>query len=222
MTLEMNTGILSVIGLDTLGELSPEKLYEAYCERMDSSARGIRKYREREVAFDFCEYRDVLGKCGLRVLNEFFENIADKFNVRLLEGFKIQSPENSDVDCLLFSVKTEASEIEKVKNAVAGNKHFFDWIFANYRSRGGFISYMPYTKSEYLTALSDNGGLLSKAICLYLMFAHEKSIAAFEMKRDFYQRKFLAEIGKHGGWENYAYDLEYDWKISDLYATVRK
>jgi hypothetical protein len=115
-------------------------------------------------------------------------------------------------------VEIEPTEIDKIKTATEANDPFFDWIYEKYRSRDGFNSYMPYTKTSYLDALSCGvGAMLSKAVCMYLMYVYECDVAGFEIERDVYQYELITEVYKHGGWDNYVYDTEYGVKVVDYY-----
>jgi hypothetical protein len=204
----MNTGILRVICVDMYrGELSRESMHVEYCEHSDSSDYMC---DGGECYFNSQAYRDVVGKCAWNVLYRYFNDIADTVKVKLLEGFYIDSPEYYDfeTDRLVFKVEIESSELKKIRSAVEGNKHFFKSIYERYRSRDGFTSHTPYTKKKYLNALSGDGPMLSKAVCMYLMYNYERDIVTFEIEKDVYQSELIAEVVKHGDWYNYYYDYK--------------
>ena len=222
MLLTMYTDILAVISLDMYhGLLSSESLFDMYCEREDSSEYLIRKYDEGEYYFNHEAYRDVVGQCAWNALSGYFQGIADIVKIKLLKEFYIDSPDyyNFETDRLAFVIEIEPSEIEKIKSYVENvGQYFFSWIHERYCSQDGFISYMPYTKTSYLDALSsDVGALLSKAVSMFLMFEYESYIEEFGLRKDFYQSELIAEVWKHGGWDDYVYDNEYGVRVKDYY-----
>ena len=178
MKLNLNTGILPIVNVgmyDT--NISP-------CSRFDDLDYEIERSSLNETEkeyivenswryFDSQGYGQCVGEIALKYIKEFFGDISDKVSVAVSDEFGVDSPReyNFRTDELDFSIEMEESEIEKIKSAVKGNEKFFAWA-ERYKSRDGFISFMPYEREEYITALE--GRDRERAVSMYFTYLLER------------------------------------------------
>ena len=180
MKVQLDTSMCPIVCIGTYGTyLSPDVLFESDRYTWDE-AKDIGAITEEEYdylhdtsssKFNFKMFLDRLGEYALREIEGFFKDIEHIVKIKLADKVvRTYSPTyyNNATDGLEYNVEIVQSEINKIYNMIKDNYDFFEWIYETYRTRSGFISFMPYTKDDFIEALG--GKDIERALSMYLMW----------------------------------------------------
>lgn len=165
MKLKFNTNIIEAIVPDTYGsdfqyEVSDE-MWEDFKQLMIDKAEEVLKEILAETDF----------KDATLTMGEF--KSPDYYNYR--------------TDWIEFDLEFEDSLLERIKSD-ADNK-FFEWAKDRYHSYDGFISFMPYEREEFFTAIDfpPESYLYKKelAIAMWINYQIWQNFDTEELERDY-------------------------------------
>ena len=184
MKLELNTSICPIVDIGTYGtNLSPDNLVERDIYNGEEALKEGRITTEEfeylcEALcenFDFKQYLNTLGRYALGYIEDFFKDVDDNVKIKLASHeYETYSPKyyNYTNDGMGFHVELERGEVDRLGGELVENKDFLDWIHKTYKHRSGFISAMPFTKTEFAEAIK--GKDVERAIAMYVSWLLEK------------------------------------------------
>jgi len=213
MKLELNTDICPIININTYGgTFSVSDRSEGLDYEVDES-KGLSNeekeyYSDHCTDFDFDRYMNDLARMGIKYIWSFFDDIKHIVKVKLNEDYiKVYSPRyyNFETDYMYFEIDIEESEIEKIKNNVLEiSDEFFTWA-EKYKSRDGFISYMPHYKDEWIKAI--DGKDIERAIAMYFTYILESNEDMWvDDWMTIYQENFVEYVFGNSSIEEYMED----------------
>ena len=145
------------------------------------------------------------------MINEIFTNNIENLHGHcFISDSKFESPRfyNYGNDRVDFNLYVPASTIDFIIEdyfTSKGNK-FLDFAKTNYGSYDGFVSFFPYEKEYFESAILQqlNQNKFEMAIMMYIMFILKESVEDFNMN----QRVFEEEIIEHAFSNGWTYDEE--------------
>jgi len=192
MIIKMNTDICPILNVgmcDT--HISPSDrlfyLFSDIIEESDILTPEEEKYYDETVYdyFDREAYEQRVAEIARVYIESFFEHIKDVVSVKVLPEVNINSPEeyNYQNDELEFKIEIAESELAKIRENVRKDaEKFFDWA-AKYKTRDGFVSFMPYWENGWYAAI--DGRDTARAISMYFEYLLEQG------EKEFFGEKFL-------------------------------
>ena len=179
MILKLNTTICPIVCIGTYQTfLSPDYIYERDCCEYDHAFnKGLISEDELDYLheasykyFDFMNYLNTIGQYALNEISEFFDDINHFLKIKLAnQSYEVYSPReyNFQTDGMDYFVEIDEREIDNLGTRLKGNNKFLTWIYDSYRTKSGFISFMPYTEEMFFDALA--GKDIERALSMYLM-----------------------------------------------------
>lgn len=160
----------------------------------------------------FDDFRKAIVEYGIEKMNEMLseDSIVALFGECKAKNGSLNSPSwyNYENDSIEFDLIVPDETIKHVRNAEY-NDEFFEWTKQNYGSYSGFISFFPYKREQFETALKTSGLDFSRAFAMVMMKAFEQNFCEEETNRC--QRDFeedVIEEGNRNGW--FVYESEVD------------
>jgi hypothetical protein len=146
--------------------------YEYYNSGMLNEEEKEYLHNQLDFNFNFDAYRKMIAKYTFQMLEEYFYNMRDILKVELCGDYEISSPVayNYETDQIYFSVDIDESELVKILSQVIDDDKFWQWA-KQYKSRSGFVSFMPWEKDEYIKAI--NGKDIERAVAMYITYIYE-------------------------------------------------
>jgi len=202
MKLTLNTNICPIISVGMYATtLSPDSMFT------DWKSKYINSLSEAEIEyvdkasndfFNLGKYKEVISSYAMEAIGDFFHDISGIVDIKLCKECEIYSPKhyNYDTDELSFDIEIEDSEISIITNAADADENFFIWAKSRYKPYDGFISFMPYSRTEFAKAIK--GKDIERAVAMYLVYI---------LDRDFI---------KHG--DCVEYPNEYQYKMEERFA----
>lgn len=201
MILKVNTDILPLVNPGLYGTL-------------------LGSYLEDVPEEDYKHFKEYLCDYGKEIMNEIFEEdilVALLGKVEVKE-ISLYSPMfyNYQNDSFDFSIEVDDDIHNKIHSHIFNKtvfnitNDFFEWIYERYKSRDGFISFMPYTKGEYLTAIQDiTSKNFERSIAMFITFLTESEYMNYALSM--YQENFedmMNDACLLNGWYEYEEDEE--------------
>ena len=180
MVLKLNTDICPIVKIGTYQTtLSPDFIFESEWDEWERAHKNGRVTDEeleqlKEAAwmgFDIKKYIDALGAHALHHIGEFLKDVSGFVKVKLAsKDYSTYSPKeyNFRTDGMEYYIEVEQSEIDRLARELMENWEFIEWIYDTYKSRPGFMSFMPYWKDEFKEAIG--GKDIESALSMYLMW----------------------------------------------------
>lgn len=154
---------------------------------------------------------NAMGEHSIEKINEILseEFIVDRFGVCKAENGKMNCPQfyNYENDSIEFDLIVSDETIEMIRHAKYDDE-FFKWAKENFGSHPGFISFFPYTRERFESAVLEDGLNLSRALAMIIMKTIEDNVSEREMEiwQEDYQSSVIEELYNHD-WEEYEDDL---------------
>jgi len=178
MTIKLNTSICCIINVGMYESIiSPQNVFEEDENKVkfsDALTEEEKEYFDEKHFGDWNSkaYKDLVSKYAMEIIARYFESISNTIKIVLRNKGEIISPKyyNYRSDILDFEVEVEQVEISKILSNVLKDEMFFKWA-ERYRSFPGFISWMPYSKEEYIEAIQ--GKDVERALGMYLTYLYD-------------------------------------------------
>ena len=166
MILKLNTSICPIVDIGTYHTaLSPDHIFDSERYEWEEALKEGRITEEElgqlnEAAcrgFNFKKYLDELGKHALDEIEDFFKGIEQYVKVALVrKGYSTYIPKeyNFSTDGMEYCIEVGQNEINRLAGELMGNTEFIRWIFDTYKSRSGFISFMPYNACKVVLLMA--------------------------------------------------------------------
>jgi len=179
LKIALNTGICHIISVGMYESIiDPRYIFEDDESKVKFSSvltQEEKDYFEHKcfMEWDSEAYDGLVAGYALNIIKGYFENISDTIKITLCEKGTIDSPPyyNYRTDELDFEVDIEQEELNKILSNVMNNHQFFKWA-NRFKSRPGFISWMPYCEDEFIEAIK--GKDIERALSMYLTFLYDK------------------------------------------------
>ena len=208
MILKLNTSICPIVCIGTYGTtLSPDFMFESEQREWEEALKEGRITKEEleqlsEAAwrgFNSKRYLDELGRYALHEIEGFLKDISEHVKAGLANNeYSTYSPReyNFSTDGMDYYVSVEQGELDRLANELWSDSDFMDWAYDAYRSRSGFISFMPCTRNEFNEAIK--GKDVERAFSMYLMWLLEKEYLDEHGYENPYQHSLLDRFsGNH-------------------------
>ena len=169
------------------------------CITPDTYGNGF-QYRIADDMWD--DFKQVMVDKAERYLNDALAETDFKDAELTIGEFISPTEYNFMTDCIQFDLEFDDSLINKIRQTV--DDKFFEWAREKYKSRDGFISFMPYGKTDFMDALylKEDSIELIRAVSMYL---------TYQMK-DFaqdYQQDYINEVWDYATDNGYTEEEEY-------------
>lgn len=133
---------------------------------------------------------------------EYMKNIFDGFCKIIFSNVTFCSPMyyNYRNDWLEFEIELDDVVLEMCEG-VLEDEDFFEFAKRNFGSHSGFISFMPYTKEKYKTALCSNDAReLAKVVGMYMTYLANAYFYFEEVQEDF-ENDIIEYVHSNTDWE---------------------
>ena len=154
---------------------------------------------------DYCsDFKKAICEYGTESINEALSWISADFGEMKVLNTEFKSEfYNFSYDWLEFTLDVPNNLPEIIfRDYKRKSAEFLEYASKRYGSRSGFVSFMPYEKENFESAILLKNYDLSMAIAMYLMFAIENSGENLYELQDRFEDS-VAEEGNRNGWYDY-------------------